>query len=562
MDDCRADDDRTDDHQPVDDRDRPYDIYMAGRHAPDGSAAHHFYLWIESLHEILDRFLDQYTPEGWQHDYSARELPQLEGQLLDFCRGDDGSDSNAMVIESAAAYLGETLLAEAGGRWDWDECAGTGGLPVVCPDPALGLEPVVPLLVVAQALKDRTGKDFATAARLLRKAVRDRQREHPEWWPKRVPTPWVDYGCLFTAGDTAHRWQSARMLDYLDWWAEEAGGRQRWNFTPASLDRLESLLRENFPTVEDYHAASDEPFWVMAAWYVGKCVVEGKGAQWQYRGINPDAPPGTWHAEDCYWAGAVFVNQRLRYDGHAELLPVMLRDVVAGESLRDVVDRFPDRAPEGEYVRGEPAWPTVLWQLARPEHLAAPTLRPLTAAELKELEEADDLQGPDWEDNHRLNTWLAERRETFPAWAGQAGGGTTVWDFSPQSLDRLDDLVRGTFRSYDEIWAEQDSPFLVGAAWYFGEVQVRQCGAVWRWCPRPPTERLPGDFPTVAGPAPHTKNDDSDDEKESADDLCEDYGPDEDDDDPVHVCDPLSELRALFVRDPDERLRHALHAYG
>jgi len=556
MDECRSDAYQSD------------DIYMAGRHAPEGSAAHNLYLWIESLHDIFDRFLDQYTSEEWQHDYSARELPELEQHLLDFCKGDDGSDSNAIFIESAAAYLGETLLEEAGGRWDWDESAGANGLPVVCPDPALGLEPVVPLLVVAQAVKEQTGKVFATAARLLRKAVRDRQRELPEWWPKRVPTPWVHYGCLLTAGHTADRWQNARMLDYLDWWAEEAGGRQCWNFTRTSLDRLEALLRKNFPTVEDYQAASDEPFWVMAAWYVGKCIVEGKGAQWQYRAINPDAPPGTWHAEDCYWAGAVFVNQRLRYDGHAELLPVMLRDVVAGESLRDVVDRFPDRAPEGDYVWGAPTWPTVLWQLARPEHLETPSLPPLTAAERNELEETDDLRGPDWEDNHRLHTWLAERRENFPAWADQAGGGTAAWDFSPQSLDRLEALVRSSFRTYEEISAEQDAPFLVGAAWYFGEVQVRRCGAVWRWYPQPPAEPRAGDFPTVSGPTPDSK--DADDEDAYGDDSDaaygpdEDdaYGPDEDDDAHVHICDPMSELRALFVRDPDERLRHALKAYG
>lgn len=151
----------------------------------------------------MDRFIDQLMYEGWEHNYSARELPEVEEQLLHFCRGDDSSDdSNAMFIESAAAYLGETLIEEAGGRWDW-------------------------------------------------------------------------------------------------------------LFTPKSLDTLEALLRKSFPTVEDYHRAADEPFWGMAAWYVGKYIVENKDAQWQYRGVNPDAPPGTWHAEEGYWSGAVFVNQRV-----------------------------------------------------------------------------------------------------------------------------------------------------------------------------------------------------------------------------------------------------------
>ncbi|MFG2490421.1 hypothetical protein ACGFSD_05000 [Streptomyces caniferus] len=538
------------------------DVYMAGRHAPADSPAHKLYLWIECLHEILDRFVDQFTSEEWKHDYSARELPELEEHLLDFCKGDDGSDSNAMFIESVAVYLGETLLEEAGGRWDWDESVGTDGLPVVCPDPVLGLEPVVPLLVVGQAIKERTGQVFATVARLLRKAVRDRQREHPEWWPNRVPTPWVHYGCLFRAADTAYRWQNAGMIDYLDWWAEEAGGRERWNFTLKSLDLLEALLRESFPTVEDYHEASDEPFWVMAAWYLGKCIVECKDAQWQYRGINPDAPPGTWHAEDCYWAGAVFVNQRLRYDGHAELLPVMLRDVVAGESLRDVVDRFPDRVPEREYVWGEPTWPPALWELVRPEHLETPALPPLTGEELKELEKADDLEGPDWEDNHRLNAWLAERRAAFPAWAEEAGGGTAAWDFSPESLDRLEDLVRGAFRTYEEASVAKDAPFLVGAAWYFGEVQVRECGAVWRWCPRPADEPGIFDVPMVAGPVPEPEDGDEPDEEDPHEDPYEDPDDDLDDEDEyAYICDPMGGLRALFLPESEEGLRNALESY-
>ncbi|MDX3233390.1 hypothetical protein [Streptomyces sp. ME19-01-6] len=523
--------------------------YMEGRHAPKGSPAHRLYLWIECLYEIMTRFYDQFNDEVWIHEYSARSLPELEESMLDFCSYDDGSDMSAMYLESAAAYLGETLIEEAGGRWDWDENAGTDGLPVVCPDPVLGLEPVVPLLVVGQALNEKTGKVFATVARLLRKAVRDRQRQHPEWWPKRVPTPWVGYGTILTACNTAREWRNDRMIDFLHWWAAEAGGRRRWKYTPASLDAMQALLRENFRTVEDYDQVAHEPFWTMAAWYVGQYVVEIKDALWQYREINPDAPPGTWHAEDCYWTGSVFVNQRLRYDGHAEHPWKMLRDVIAGESLREVVDRFPDPVLPGRRTDGT-TWPEALWVLARPEHLETPSLPPLAEEELKKLEEADDLEGPDWADNHRLNTWLAERREAFPAWAEEAGGGTAAWDFSPESLDRLEGLVRGRFSTYEEMVAAEDDPFLAGAAWYFGEVQVRQCGAAWKCRPEPSDDTDVPDDPLVTAPEPDPEDDDGDDD------------PGWDDDDYVHLCVPASELRALLLRGPDERLRNALEAYA
>ncbi|MGG2462733.1 hypothetical protein ACO0M4_23435 [Streptomyces sp. RGM 3693] len=525
------------------------DVYMAGRDAPEGSPAHRLYLWIEGLHEFMTRLYDQFTYEEWEHDYTARSLPELEEALLDFCSLDDGSDGNAMYIESAAAYLGETLLEEAGGRWDWDESAGTDGLPVVCPDPVLGLAPVAPLLVVGQALDDASGQVFATVVRLLRKAVRDRQREHPEWWPRRVPTPWVRYGTILTACNTPRRWKDARMLDYLKWWSEEAGGRARWDFAPASLDTLQALLRENFPTVEDYDRAAHEPFWTMAAWYVGQYVVENKKALWQYREVNPGAPPGTWYAEDCYWAGSIFVSQRLRYDGHAEHPWVMLREAVAGVPLREVVDRFPDPVPRGESTRGT-TWPEALWVLARPEHFRTPPLPPGTEEELAELAATDDLAGPDWYDNHRLNTWLAARRDAFAAWATAAGGGTAEWDFSPASLDRLEALVRGRFASYEEMVAAHGDPFLVGAAWYFGEVQVRECGAVWRWRPRPSEDPHDTyDVPMVEGP-------------EAAPDEDDDEEYDDPEDDHLHISDPAGELRALHLRGPDKRLRDTLAAYA
>ncbi|UQA97047.1 hypothetical protein [Streptomyces halobius] len=171
---------------------------------------------------------------------------------------------------------------------------------------------------------------------------------------------------------------------------------------------------------------------------------------------------------------------------------------------------------------------------------------------MTELEEADDLEGPDWTDNHRLNTWLAERRAAFPAWGRETSGGTAEWDFSPESLDRLEDLVRGVFRTYEEISAAQDEPFLVGAAWYFGEVQVRQCGAVWRWCPQPSEEPdNPYDVPMVQGPERVP-----DEDEDEYDDCWED-------DDHLHVCNPMSTLCGLYLRAPneEERLRDALKAY-
>ncbi|MER6051293.1 hypothetical protein ABT168_28235 [Streptomyces sp. NPDC001793] len=527
--------------------------YLAGRHAPEGSPAHRLHLWIERLHDLMTLYAEQFVHDAWEHDYSARSLPEVEQALLDSCSVDDGDDdATPLHIEAVAAYLGETLLQEAGGRWDWDATAGTDGLPVVRPDPALGHPPVVPLLVVGQALREASGQVLATAARLLRRAVRARQREHPEWWPRQVRTPWVHAGAVHSACRTPERWRNARMVDYLRWWAEQAGGRDRWLFAPASLDAMEALLRQHFRTVEDYDRVADEPFWITAAWYVGQYVVHNKGALWQYREVDPDAPPGTSHAADDPWTGSVFVSQRLRYDGHAEHPWAMLREAVAGQDLREIVDRFPDARPH-RVRTGRGTWPEQLWDQARPEHLTPPALPPLTDAESAELAAADDLGDPDWYHNHRLDTWLAARRDAFPAWAEAAGGTPADWDFSPASLDRLEALVRARFTTYEEMVAAKDEPFLAGAAWYLGEVQVRTCGAVWRCRPQPPTDPdNPYDVPMVE--APRTEPDEDEDRDEDRDD--------EDDEEYVHLCDPPGTLRALLLNGPAERLRDALEAYG
>ncbi|MEK2475567.1 hypothetical protein [Streptomyces noursei] len=557
MDDHTTHDVRTTDHDHAAAHDHAADHdYLAGRHAPEGSPAHRLHLWIARLHDVMTLFYEQFMHEGWEHEYTAGSLPELEEALLDFCSHDDGKDDgNALYVEAVAAYLGETLLEEAGGRWDWDATAGTDGLPVVRPDPALALPPVVPLLVVGQALREKSGQVLATAVRLLRAAVRDRQREHPEWWPRRVRTPWVHTGSIISSCRAAERWRNQRMVDYLHWWAEEAGGREHWLFAPASLDALQALLRKHFRTVEDYDRVADERFWIMAAWYVGHYVVEKKDALWQYREVDPDAPPGTPHAADGHWTGSAFVSQRLRHDGHAAHPWAMLREAVAGKDLHEIVDRFPDPRPHGEYAEAPP-WPEALWPQARPEHLATPALPPLTEAELAALTAADDLAGPDWCDNHRLHTWLAERRAAFPAWADAAGGGTAAWDFSPASLDRLEDLVRGRFATYEEIAAARNDPFLVGAAWYFGEVQVRECGALWRCRPQPPED--PDDLhdvPMVQAPEPAPDEDQDEDE-----DWEDDEG--DEDEDYVHICDPTGELRALLLRGPENHLRAALEHYN
>ncbi|MFE0381488.1 hypothetical protein ACFW1M_39360 [Streptomyces inhibens] len=67
-----------------------------------------------------------------------------------------------------------------------------------------------------------------------------------------------------------------------------------------------------------------------------------------------------------------------------------------------------------------------------------------------------------------------------PQWEREPGGG---WDFTVDSLDRLEELIRAWFVSCEEARKAEDSPFLSVAAWYFDEVQNRNAGTLWQCRP-------------------------------------------------------------------------------
>ncbi|MER5850387.1 hypothetical protein ABT126_25910 [Streptomyces sp. NPDC002012] len=81
-----------------------------------------------------------------------------------------------------------------------------------------------------------------------------------------------------------------------------------------------------------------------------------------------------------------------------------------------------------------------------------------------------------------LLAWLTERAQNFEHWA-EATSTPGTWDFSPQSLDPLEDLVRSQYDSDAARLAARRDAFLQGACWYIGEVLCRARGAVWKFEP-------------------------------------------------------------------------------
>ncbi|AYG85117.1 hypothetical protein DWB77_07333 [Streptomyces hundungensis] len=117
---------------------------------------------------------------------------------------------------------------------------------------------------------------------------------------------------------------------------------------------------------------------------------------------------------------------------------------------------------------------------------------------------------------------------------------------------RLEDLIRGLFSSWEEMAAAADDPLLSVAAWYLGEVQVRHYGTVWQCRPRPAQSPDEYDEPYVMAPESLSGTDGMDGEEDDGERDAEDCDV---------LCVPADELRALLLRDEDERLRDVLNRY-
>lgn len=131
-------------------------------------------------------------------------------------------------------------------------------------------------------------------------------------------------------------------------------------------------------------------------------------------------------------------------------------------------------------------------QLRLPRPLAADLRRPwvhttMTSrvwwrARVTHMDEQQLVDEEEWADNPRLNAWIAAQAASFDMCSPFDMGG---WDCSIESLDQLEDLLRGRFTSYEDIKAARDSQLVTLAAWYLGEVHIRHHGAQWQCQPEP-----------------------------------------------------------------------------
>jgi hypothetical protein len=104
-----------------------------------------------------------------------------------------------------------------------------------------------------------------------------------------------------------------------------------------------------------------------------------------------------------------------------------------------------------------------------------------------------DVEVADRQADEVLASWLAKRRAGFAMWAA-AYADLGGWDFSVDSLDGLESLVRGLVVAVDDLVDPANREVLQACAWYLGEVMIRARGGEWRY---------DGSEPIVDQPWPH-----------------------------------------------------------
>lgn len=196
--------------------------------------------------------------------------------------------------------------------------------------------------------------------------------------------------------------------------------------------------------------------------YVGETLMRVAGGQWAWR--DRGSPPQ--HAGDGPVACA---------DPVLGLAPVAPLDLLlaalatrSGDRLVGVYDRW---AGAVEEFRARDS----SWRPVKQRTMADPPERETAA----------------------LREWLAEQEAGFPRWVAEYGAGE-VWDFEPASLPAVEEALRRSVASSEELNAPEHRRLRDGAAWYVGETFRRGLGGDWVK-PRAAGNR---NFPRIEGMGP------------------------------------------------------------
>jgi hypothetical protein len=227
------------------------------------------------------------------------------------------------------AYLGEALLDAGGGSWVWDEVS---DLPAVRLDPALGWT-IEPMRVVLDAVMERSGTVCADLLAQVAAAVVEYQQDAPDWQPTRTDKSVLRQvpASAVPADPWLADWLTTRRERFAEW-ARACGVPDELDFSVASLDTVERLVRDRAGSVADLRQIKHDEFIQAAVWYVGETACRHGGAHWIYR-----TPPEGGSKNP--WVGRPFVQRDP--PSNADLIPFLeLKAAVADDAKGIIVERF------------------------------------------------------------------------------------------------------------------------------------------------------------------------------------------------------------------------------
>lgn len=215
--------------------------------------------------------------------------------------------------------------------------------------------------------------------------------------------------------DPLTEWRDMLLARYFDLDDEELLDDVTLDFTAASLRGLETYAQQL-----DF---DDEESVLAVAAYLGETLMRAGGGCWAWIDELPLVRP-----DDTL--------------GLAPIRPVQLVEEAGDRSFESVHAEW--AAAAARVAAERPGW------------------RP--------VKEETDLDLLDDHEN-ALTRWLAARESAFV--------GGTGFDFSPESLTTLEQMVRATAATEAQLRAPEHRELLDSAVWYYGEVLRRRLGGKW-----------------------------------------------------------------------------------
>jgi hypothetical protein len=113
-------------------------------------------------------------------------------------------------------------------------------------------------------------------------AVDEYAAGHPGWSPTKELTPGVDEVDDPVVSPWLETWLGERERTFPAWVADAGVAPAVWDFSPASLDPLEALVKRRLPSVDALTELANHNFVQGAAWYCGEVARQNKtAARWK-----------------------------------------------------------------------------------------------------------------------------------------------------------------------------------------------------------------------------------------------------------------------------------------